>query len=208
MKFKSTALLMPMSEEGQMTHKAVLSALSQGQNIPEEDGKFCFKVIRSPEIYPMQLVQAKGTGLPVQCNPVTKELHLEAYDFLIIKLDLSTSRTVSIFDSDNKPVLKDSGKPARKDIAYAPSSKEFEPFLQSIMANAGFELVRVMSVGSYHKTQVKKTSNKFFIPHCEVELSVSVVDSDKAELAIALGVGKHRSYGYGYIEILEQICMD
>lgn len=196
---------MPISEDGQMTHKAVLAALSQGQNIPDEDGKFCFKVIRSPEIYPMQLVEAKGSGLPVQCDPVTKELNLAANDLLIIKLDLSTSRTVSIFDSANKPVLKDNGKPVRKDIAYAPSSKEFEPFLQSIMANAGFQLVRVMSVGNYHKTHVKKTSNQFFIPHCEVELTVSVVDIDKAELAIVLGVGKHRSYGYGYIEVLEHI---
>lgn len=203
MQFKSSALLMPISEDGQLTHQAVLAALSQGKHIPEENSRFCFKVTRSPEIYPMQLVQAKGIGLPEQCNPINKEICLIEDDFLTIKVDVSTSRSVTVFDSEKMPVHKENGKPLRKDIAISPTTKQFEHLLNTLMTSSGFKLVRIMAVGDFHRTNVKKTSSNFFIPHVEVELSVSVVNPELAEKALVLGIGKHRSYGFGFIDVLE-----
>lgn len=204
MKYKSRSLLMPIAEDGQLLHQSVLAALSAGEDIPVEDKKFCYKVTRSPKIEPLQLVEAKGVSLPVQCNPLDEEIKLANGDCLNLTVNLSTCRTIDA-KRDGEKVINDDGRPKRKDVFIDSRDKQtFETLLTTLLLNIGLEFIRCSEVGPLLQTKIEKPKHKFFIRHCKVSLTATVIDFQKAEAGIVAGIGKHKSYGFGFITLDDQ----
>lgn len=200
MNYLTSSFLMPITEDGQLTHQAVLSAISQGSHINEADKKFCFKVSRSPAIYPLQLVELKGEALPSQSNPKVKDVTFAKDEILRLKVKLSAARSVNVFDPNGVKLLRSDGKPIRKDVVFN-LSNGIDEALSTLLDCIGLKLVRVSFVSQLHKIKVAKTNHKFFIPHVSVEFDASVVEPHLAESGFIRGIGKHKSYGFGYLEL-------
>jgi hypothetical protein len=197
MEFQTRSFLMPNTEDGQLLHQAVIAALSEGQNISEPEKQFCYKVTRSHKIAPLQLVEVKGFELPAQSQPLTDSISLTEGEFINLTVDLSMSRTIN---------LSPKGEPTKRtDIFISPhDTSKFESMLSSLLMKNGMELVRVNEVGQLFKTGVAKANHKFFIPHCEISLTATIIDPLKAERCFVTGFGKHKAYGYGMIQINER----
>lgn len=182
--YQETGMLLPVSDNRQILHGKVYSAISEASG-EKKERDFIYSVKEDAALNGMHFIMIRSQSLPSSAPAVKRTMTFEPGGSIACSIQLVNTAQI----------------PGERYKYRERRADEINEWLSALVERHGFFLKKA-TWGSRHADVVERKGKSFKIPSLWCQLELTVTEPDKAASAWLNGIGRKKGYGFGMMEAL------